>query len=89
MKIVEEEVKLSEAFYIMHIEYKSGIYPVWFECTIGTEDYIDMGFYKGTPTALLDEELDKIRAFACQVWKDTDIFTKINSSLIKRKYIQS
>ena len=89
MKVVEEEVKAASVEYIITVEYKSGKYPIVFWYDFGDESYENMSFLKGRPTGLLDEEVEKIKWYALDIWKNTDVFLRINRNLIKRTYLES
>ena len=45
-----------------------------------------MEFVKGYPTGLLDDEVEKIKEYALDMWKSTDVFLRIDRNLIRRKY---
>ena len=86
MKVVQEEVRATSVDYIITVEYKSGIYPIVFWYDFGEDSYNNMEFVKGHPTGLLDDEIEKIKRYALDVWKNTDVFLRIDRNLIRRKY---
>lgn len=87
MKVVEEQVRATSVDYIINIEYKSGIYPIVFWYDFDNDTYNNMEFVKGHPIGLLDDEVQKIKEYALDVWKNTDVFLRIDRNLIRRKYL--
>lgn len=87
MKVVEEKVRATSVDYIITVEYKSGIYPIVIWYDFGEDTYNDIGFLKGHPTCLLDDEVEKIKEYALDIWKNSDIFLRIDRNLIRRKYL--
>lgn len=87
MRVVEEKVRAISVEYTINVEYKSGIYPIAFWYDFEDDSYENMEFVKGHPIGLLDDEVEKIKRYALDMWKNTDIFLRIDRNLIKRKYI--
>ena len=87
MKVVEEKVRATSVEYIITVEYKSGIYPMIFWYDFENDGYENMEFLKGYPTGLLDDEVEKIKEYALDMWKSTDVFLRIDRNLIRRKYL--
>lgn len=88
MKVIEEKVRCTSIEYTITVEYKSGKYPIIFWYDFNSDEYDNMEFQFGTPTCLLDDEVQKIKEYALDMWKNTDIFLRINRNLIKRQYFQ-
>ena len=86
MKVVQEEIRATSVEYTITVEYKSGIYPIVFWYDFEDDSYENMEFVKGYPTGLLDDEVEKIKRYALDVWKNTDVFLRIDRNLIRRKY---
>ena len=87
MKVVEEQVRATSVDYTITVEYKSGIYPIVFWYDFENDSYDNMEFVKGTPIGLLDDEVQKIKEYALDIWKNTDVFLRIDRNLIRRKYL--
>ena len=87
MKVVEEKVRATSVDYIITVEYKSGIYPMIFWYDFENDNYNNMEFANGRPTCLLDDEVEKIKEYALDMWKSTDVFLRIDRNLIRRKYL--
>ena len=87
MKVVEEKIRATSVDYIITVEYKSGIYPIVIWYDFGEDTYNNIEFANGHPTGLLDDEVEKIKEYALDIWKNSDIFLRIDRNLIRRKYL--
>ena len=89
MKLVKEKVKATSVDYVIEIEYKSEVYQIVFWYDIGENTYDNMEFVGEEPVKLYDDEVEKIKQYALSVFTTTDVFSRINENLLKRKYLQS
>jgi hypothetical protein len=87
MKLVKEKVKATSVDYVIDIEYKSEVYQIVFWYDIGENTYNNMEFVEYEPMKLRDDEVEKIKQYALSVFKTTDVFSRINEKLLKRKYL--
>lgn len=87
MKLVKEKVKATSVDYVIDIEYKSEVYQIVFWYDIGENTYDNMEFIGEEPMKLCDDEVEKIKQYALSVFKTTDVFSRINEKLLKRKYL--
>lgn len=87
MKLVKEKVKATSVDYVIEIEYKSEVYQIVFWYDIGENTYDNMEFIGEEPIKLCDDEVEKIKQYALSVFKTTDVFSRINEKLLKRKYL--
>jgi len=88
MKLVREEIKATSVDYCIDIEYKGNIYQIVFWYDLYEDDYNNMEVVISEPPLheLPEKEVDEIKKYALQVWKNTDLFIYMNPELIKRKY---
>jgi hypothetical protein len=87
MKLVKEKVKATSVDYVIDIEYKSEVYQIVFWYDIGENTYNNMEFVEDEPIKLHDNEVEKIKQYALSVFKTTDVFSRINEKILKRKYL--
>ena len=87
MKVVKEKVKATSVDYVIYIEYKSEVYQIVFWYDLGENTYDNMEFVVEEPMKLYDDEVEKIKQYALSVFKSTDVFSRINENLLKRKYL--
>jgi|11_taG_2_1085331.scaffolds.fasta_scaffold00962_22 hypothetical protein len=94
MKVVKEKIKATSVDYCIDIEHKGNIYQIVFWYDLCEDDYNNMELkpYKdiviGKPFLheLSEKEVDEIKKYALEVWKNTDLFIYMKPELIKRKY---
>jgi len=88
MKVVKESIEATIVDYCIHIEHNGNTYQVVFEYYLHSDDYDNMEVIINDPPLheLPEKEVDEVKKYALQVWKNTDLFIYMNPELIKRKY---